>query len=128
MSMSESRSPQDATATHPCTPATPQANQVQAHEAVELVPQQYGKLPCLGDGEPLQAWVVDFQPPHPPLPPPECRPLIICDRGMPRVKPKHLQRLKDGEWTFNHFLANGLVEYLGESGKWWVDGGGGGKA
>lgn len=41
-----------------------------------------------------------------------CRPLIICDAGQPRVTPAHLAKLRAGEWTFNDFLANGLVEYL----------------
>eukprot|EP00887_Chlorella_sp_A99_P006810 scaffold2.g6810.t1 len=41
-----------------------------------------------------------------------CRPLIICDRGRPRVTADHLRRLKDGSWNFNHFLKHGLVEYL----------------
>ena len=41
-----------------------------------------------------------------------CRPLIICDQGRPRVNATHLQQLKAGEWTFNEFLSNGLVEYL----------------
>lgn len=41
-----------------------------------------------------------------------CRPLIVCDHGVPRVKEEHVQRLKQGKWTFTDFLANGLVEYL----------------
>lgn len=41
-----------------------------------------------------------------------CRPLIICDNGVPRISQQHLDLLKSGEWTFNHFLVNGLVEYL----------------
>lgn len=27
-----------------------------------------------------------------------CRPLIICDKGVPRVTQEHIQRLKDREW------------------------------
>ena len=42
-----------------------------------------------------------------------CRPLIICDQGVPRVKQHHLDLIKSGEWTFTDFLRNGLVEYLG---------------
>ena len=41
-----------------------------------------------------------------------CRPLIICDKGHPRVSHGHMDRLRDGSWTFTHFLQNGLVEYL----------------
>ncbi|DBB06715.1 hypothetical protein WJX77_001955 [Trebouxia sp. C0004] len=41
-----------------------------------------------------------------------CRPLIICDHGMPRVTAHHIAKLKNGEWSFNHFLHHGLVEYL----------------
>lgn len=41
-----------------------------------------------------------------------CRPLIICDKGVPRVTAQHISKLKDGEWGFNHFLHRGLVEYL----------------
>ncbi len=33
-----------------------------------------------------------------------CRPLIICDRGVPRVKQEHIDKLKAGEWGFNDFL------------------------
>ena len=41
-----------------------------------------------------------------------CRPLIICDNGVPRVKARHIDLVKSGEWTFDDFLSNGLVEYL----------------
>lgn len=43
-----------------------------------------------------------------------CRPLIICDQGRPRVAAEHLRKLREGVWTFNHFLKHGLVEYLGQ--------------
>ena len=42
-----------------------------------------------------------------------CRPLIICDKGVPRVNQEHLDLLKSGSWNFTNFLRNGLVEYLG---------------
>jgi DNA-directed RNA polymerase III subunit RPC2 len=42
-----------------------------------------------------------------------CRPLIICTAGVPRVTQRHLDKLKDGSWTFTDFLRNGIVEYLG---------------
>lgn len=41
-----------------------------------------------------------------------CRPLIICDNGIPRVKPEHLSKLREKTWSFKDFLCNGLVEYL----------------
>jgi DNA-directed RNA polymerase III subunit RPC2 len=42
-----------------------------------------------------------------------CRPLIICDKGIPRVQKYHLEAIKTQNWTFIDFLRNGLVEYLG---------------
>lgn len=36
-----------------------------------------------------------------------CRPLIICDAGVPRVTDAHIARLKAGEWGFQDFLARG---------------------
>ncbi|GFR49601.1 hypothetical protein Agub_g11671, partial [Astrephomene gubernaculifera] len=41
-----------------------------------------------------------------------CRPLIICDAGVPRVRQEHISKLRSGEWCFNDFLRRGLVEYL----------------
>ena len=41
-----------------------------------------------------------------------CRPLIICDGGVPRVTAAHLAQLKRDEMTFNDFLSQGLIEYL----------------
>lgn len=41
-----------------------------------------------------------------------CRPLIVCDKGVPRVTSAHIELVKTGEWTFDDFLSNGLVEYL----------------
>lgn len=41
-----------------------------------------------------------------------CRPLIICDNGVPRVRLEHINKLRDNSWTFTNFLSNGLVEYL----------------
>ncbi|CAN6586820.1 hypothetical protein ACFX13_014177 [Malus domestica] len=41
-----------------------------------------------------------------------CRPLVIADKGVPRVKEHHMQELKDGVRTFNDFLTDGLIEYL----------------
>lgn len=41
-----------------------------------------------------------------------CRPLIIVENGVSRVKAKHLKRLRDGVWGFDDFLSRGLVEYM----------------
>jgi DNA-directed RNA polymerase III subunit RPC2 len=36
-----------------------------------------------------------------------CRPLIICDSGVPRVRDEHINKLKTGEWGFQDFLRAG---------------------
>ncbi|CAH9134445.1 unnamed protein product [Cuscuta epithymum] len=41
-----------------------------------------------------------------------CRPLVIADRGIPRIKEHHMKELRDGVRNFNSFLREGLVEYL----------------
>ncbi len=41
-----------------------------------------------------------------------CRPYIIVEKGRPRVKSKHIQRLLRDEMCFEDFLTKGLVEYL----------------
>lgn len=41
-----------------------------------------------------------------------CRPLIICDEGVPRVTRAHLDDLKKNEMKFDDFLKRGLIEYL----------------
>lgn len=41
-----------------------------------------------------------------------CRPLIIIEDGKSKVTAEHLLKLKKGEWEFDDFLVNGLVEYL----------------
>lgn len=43
-----------------------------------------------------------------------CRPLIICDDGVPRVATSHINRLKAGEWGFSDFLKRG--EWVGVTG------------
>ncbi|EEE59224.1 hypothetical protein OsJ_11195 [Oryza sativa Japonica Group] len=41
-----------------------------------------------------------------------CRPLIIADKGIPRVKEHHMKQLRDGIRSFDDFLRDGLIEYL----------------
>ncbi|KAK9863933.1 hypothetical protein WJX84_006245 [Apatococcus fuscideae] len=41
-----------------------------------------------------------------------CRPLIICDTGLPRVTNQHLAKVKAKQWSFTHFLRAGLIEWL----------------
>lgn len=41
-----------------------------------------------------------------------CRPLVIADRGVSRIKEHHMKQLKDGVRSFDSFLREGLIEYL----------------
>ncbi|KAL9241333.1 hypothetical protein vseg_015456 [Gypsophila vaccaria] len=41
-----------------------------------------------------------------------CRPLVIADKGVSRIKRHHMQELADGVRTFDDFLREGLIEYL----------------
>ncbi|PIN14066.1 RNA polymerase III, second largest subunit [Handroanthus impetiginosus] len=41
-----------------------------------------------------------------------CRPLIIADKGVSRIKDHHMKELRDGVRTFDSFLKEGLIEYL----------------
>ncbi|KAF7825950.1 DNA-directed RNA polymerase III subunit 2 isoform X1 [Senna tora] len=41
-----------------------------------------------------------------------CRPLVIADKGISRVKEHHMKELTDGVRTFDDFLRDGLIEYL----------------
>ncbi|CAO2046704.1 unnamed protein product [Urochloa humidicola] len=41
-----------------------------------------------------------------------CRPLIIADNGISRVKEDHIKMLRDGIRSFDDFLHDGLIEYL----------------
>ncbi|XP_050380845.1 DNA-directed RNA polymerase III subunit 2 isoform X2 [Argentina anserina] len=41
-----------------------------------------------------------------------CRPLVIADKGIPRVKEYHMQELSAGVLNFGDFLSDGLIEYL----------------
>ncbi|KVH97885.1 DNA-directed RNA polymerase, subunit 2 [Cynara cardunculus var. scolymus] len=41
-----------------------------------------------------------------------CRPLVIADNGVSRIKDHHMRELKDGVRNFDSFLREGLIEYL----------------
>ncbi|KAK1273848.1 DNA-directed RNA polymerase II subunit RPB2 [Acorus gramineus] len=41
-----------------------------------------------------------------------CRPLVIADKGVSRIKDHHMKELQDGVRSFNDFLREGLLEYL----------------
>ncbi|KAI4323589.1 hypothetical protein L6164_023183 [Bauhinia variegata] len=41
-----------------------------------------------------------------------CRPLVIADKGISRIKEHHMKELIDGVRTFDDFLRDGLIEYL----------------
>ncbi|XP_024024074.1 DNA-directed RNA polymerase III subunit 2 [Morus notabilis] len=41
-----------------------------------------------------------------------CRPLVIVEKGMSKVKEHHMKELADGVRTFDDFLREGLIEYL----------------
>ncbi|KAK0607839.1 hypothetical protein LWI29_021366 [Acer saccharum] len=41
-----------------------------------------------------------------------CRPLVIADKGISRIKEHHMKELSDGDRTFDDFLCDGLIEYL----------------
>ncbi|KAI9194256.1 hypothetical protein LWI28_004478 [Acer negundo] len=41
-----------------------------------------------------------------------CRPLVIADKGISRIKEHHMKELSDGVRTFDDFLSDGLIEYL----------------
>ncbi|KAI5664174.1 hypothetical protein M9H77_23497 [Catharanthus roseus] len=41
-----------------------------------------------------------------------CRPLVIADKGVSRIKEHHMKELKDGVRNFDSFLREGLIEYL----------------
>lgn len=41
-----------------------------------------------------------------------CRPLVIADKGVSRIKEHHMKELLDGVRCFDDFLREGLIEYL----------------
>ena len=40
------------------------------------------------------------------------RPLIIIERGEPLISEEHIQKLKQGELSFDDLIENGLIEYI----------------
>jgi DNA-directed RNA polymerase subunit B' len=40
------------------------------------------------------------------------RPLIIIERGAPLISEEHIQKLKQGEFSFDDLIENGLIEYI----------------
>jgi DNA-directed RNA polymerase subunit B len=40
------------------------------------------------------------------------RPLIIVENGSPKIESTHFEKIGSGEWTWEDFVKNGLVEYL----------------
>jgi DNA-directed RNA polymerase subunit B len=43
------------------------------------------------------------------------RPLIIVENGVPKLQPKHLERIGLGEWSWEDLVKNGIIEYLDAS-------------
>lgn len=41
-----------------------------------------------------------------------CRPLIIVDQGVPRLKEEHIEQLKRGEIIFSDFISQGILEWI----------------
>jgi DNA-directed RNA polymerase III subunit RPC2 len=41
-----------------------------------------------------------------------CRPLIIVEKGRPRVETRHIKEVTDGFRTFDDFLKEGRIEFL----------------
>ncbi|PKA51483.1 DNA-directed RNA polymerase II subunit RPB2 [Apostasia shenzhenica] len=41
-----------------------------------------------------------------------CRPLVIADKGVSRIKEHHMKELRDGIRSFDDFVRDGLIEYL----------------
>ncbi|MCS7095956.1 MAG: DNA-directed RNA polymerase subunit B [Candidatus Bathyarchaeota archaeon] len=40
------------------------------------------------------------------------RPLIIVENGSPKLKHDHIERVANGEWTWEDLVKNGIIEYL----------------
>ena len=40
------------------------------------------------------------------------RPLIIVEKGVPKLQQEHVERIASGEWSWEDLVKNGIVEYL----------------
>ena len=40
------------------------------------------------------------------------RPLIIVENGVSRLQPEHIQKISSGEWAWEDFVKNAVIEYL----------------
>ncbi len=40
------------------------------------------------------------------------RPLIIVEKGEPKLKPEHIEKIRNGEWTWDDLIKNGIIEYI----------------
>jgi len=40
------------------------------------------------------------------------RPLIIVEKGVPKLKPEHIEKLARGEWSWEDLVKNSIIEYL----------------
>ncbi|UCE43665.1 MAG: DNA-directed RNA polymerase subunit B [Candidatus Bathyarchaeota archaeon] len=40
------------------------------------------------------------------------RPLIIAEDGTPKLQLEHIEKLRSGEWTWDDFVNQGIVEYI----------------
>jgi len=40
------------------------------------------------------------------------RPLVIAENSVPRLQPRHIEKIVAGEWTWEDLVKSGLIEYL----------------
>jgi DNA-directed RNA polymerase subunit B len=40
------------------------------------------------------------------------RPLIIVENGVSRLQPEHIEKVSSGEWSWEDFVKNAIIEYL----------------
>jgi DNA-directed RNA polymerase subunit B len=40
------------------------------------------------------------------------RPLVVVEDGTPRLKQKHIERIRSGEWTWEGLIERGIIEYI----------------